>query len=252
MAVNFDGSTEHLTTDVALITRDNWTLAAYINIDSLGGAFDMCLYNGEDGGSGPYNGYGFGVGGDNGGSGSKLIGLFGGIAWKNTSYTFSSTGVWYHVVMTRNSGTLRFYVDGVDTTFSNTAADNGTPSGSFAIATQDRNSEGLNVWPFDGKMAEVAAWNRALSTGEIASLGKGFSPLFFPRELKRYHPLYNTSYVIDRALGSTVTTGGTPDDFAHPRMIYPSNYKFAPFSTGEAPSTVVQDLIGSGIIAFPR
>jgi hypothetical protein len=223
MAVNFDGATEHYTTGVALTVRDNWTLASWINIDALGGAFEMCLYNGEDGGAGPYNGYGFGVGGDNGGSGSKLIGLYGGIAWKNTGYTFSSTGVWYHVVMTRNSGTLSFYVNGSTTGYADTSADNGTPSGTFAIATQDRNSEGLDVWSFNGKMAEVGAWNRALSTGEIAALAKGYSPDFFPRELKRYHRLLNTSDVVDYATGATVTTGGTPDTFDHPRVIYPNS-----------------------------
>ncbi len=221
MALNFDGSTEYYLTDVALTTRDNWTLAGFINIDALGGAFDMCLYNGEDGGAGPYNGYGFGVGGDNGGSGSKLIGLFGGIAWKNTSYTFGSTGVWYHVVMTRRSGTLLFYVDGTSTGFSNTDADNGTPSGSFTIATQDRNSDGNLAWAFNGKMAEVGAWNRALSDAEISALAKGFSPLFFKRELKRYFSLPNENYVIDYATGAAVTTAGTPDAFAHPRVIYP-------------------------------
>jgi hypothetical protein len=234
MAQNFDGSGEYYYRSVALTTRDNWTLSAWINIDTLPQNNAMIVYNGEDGGGGPYNGYGFLVAADSGGSGSKLVGLYGGIAWKNSGYTFSSTGVWYHVVMTRNSGTLRFYVNGTDVGYSNTDADNGTPSGSFSIACQDRNSEGF-VSYFDGKVAEVAAWDRALGTGEIASLADGFSPAFFPIDLEAYMPLIVNGQ--DRANSGTVTAGGTPDTTNHPRIIYPSTGLITPLTANVTPPT---------------
>ena len=42
--------------------------------------------------------------------------------------------------------------------------------------------------------------------------------------------MHNVSAIRDYKNAATVTTGGTPDDFAHPRIIYPSNYNIAPFA----------------------
>lgn len=257
MALVFDGSDDYLYTARPFDDRDNWTLAAWVNYPSLSRAFSIDLYSGEDGSPGQYNGYGFGLGGDNGGTGSKLVGLFGGVAWKNSGYTFSSANTWYHVVMTRNSGTLKFYVNGSDVGYSNTDGPQGVnyDLGKFSVCAQDRNGEsgvdanGMKWWA-NTRMAEVAAWQRALSVGEIAALGKGFAPSFFKSSLLLYLPLINSSHKIEVARGASITTGDAPTTYAHPRIYYPNNYGLAPFS--DAVSTSVKDIIGMGFIPFAR
>jgi hypothetical protein len=226
MALVFDGSDDYLYTARPFDDRDNWTIAEWVNYPSLSRAFKMDLYNGEDGNPGQYNGYGFGLGGDNGGTGSKLVGLFGGIAWKNSGYTFSSTDTWYHVLMVRTSGTLRFYVNGTDVGYSNTDGPqtSGYDLGKFSIGAQDRNGEGGTdgmSWFANTRIAEVGAWQRALSVGEITALGKGFAPSFFKLSLMRYLPLHNSTHKIDIARGASVTTGSAPADYPHPRIYYP-------------------------------
>ena len=257
MALLFDGTNDYLFTSRPFTDIDNWTLAAWVNYPGLSRAFSMDVYNGEDGNPGAYNGYGWGLGGDNGGSGSKLIGLYGGIAWCNTTYTFSSADTWYHIVMTRNSGTLKFYVNGSDVGPSTTGSPQtvGNTTGVFSIGAQDRNSEAGSepnqmAWFANTRIAEVAAWQRALSTGEIAALGKGFAPSFFKSSLLRYFPLINSSHKNEVARGASITTGDAPTTYAHPRIYYPNNYGLAPFS--DAVSTSVKDLIGMGLIPFAR
>ncbi len=55
------------------------------------------------------------MGDGNGNAGSKLQGLFPGVAWFGTGYTFPAAHVWYHVVLVRTNGTTRAYVNGVQT-----------------------------------------------------------------------------------------------------------------------------------------
>lgn len=257
MALSFDGSNDVVYTPSRPFTStDNWTLAAWVNYPGLNRAFKMDLYNGEDGNPGAYNGYGFGLGGDNGGTGSKLIGLYGGIAWKNSGYTFSSADTWYHIVMVRASGTLRFYVNGTDVGYSdsNSPQTTGNTTGQFSIGAQDRNGEGGTdgmAWFANTRIAEVGAWNRALSTGEIAALGKGYAPSFFKTSLERYFPLHNLTHAKDFARGASVSVQDTPANYAHPRIYYPSNYGYV-YTTTSVPSTSVKDLISMGIISFAR
>ena len=257
MALLFDGSNDYLYTSRPFTDVDNWTLAAWVNYPGLARTFKMDVYNGEDGNPGAYNGYGFGLGGDNGGSGSKLVGLFGGVAWKNTTYTFSSADTWYHVVMVRTSGALKFYVNGSDVGYSNTDGPQtvGNTTGVFSVGAQDRNGEGSGPdgmgWYANTRIAEVAAWQRALSTGEIAALGKGFAPSFFKSSLLRYLPLINSTHKIEVARGAAITTGDAPTTYAHPPIYYPSSYNYI-YTTTAAPSTSVKDMIGMGMIPFAR
>lgn len=254
MALDFDGSNDYILSSRPFTSTDNWSLAAWINIEDLPttGNFEMAVYNGGDGGAGPFNGYGFGVGGDNGGQGSKLIGLYGGVAWKNTSYTFSSADTWYHVTMVRTSGTLTFTVNGADIGYTNTGdpqLSGNITGGDFTIAAQQRNSEGV-IWNFDGRVAEVGAWNRALDSGERNALGKGYSPLFFLNSLESYFPIVNTSDTNDRVRTVTETVGDVPTSYPHPAIIYPSPAQIRKFTTSAAPAVVARyyrSLMGVGI-----
>lgn len=69
-----------------------------------------------------------------------------------------------------------------------------------------------------GQSAEVAVWNAALTTPEIASLQKGFSPRRIrPQSLVFYAPLLRN--VQELRQGFTLTPGGTtPTVATHPRV----------------------------------
>ncbi|MBR0960891.1 LamG-like jellyroll fold domain-containing protein [Bradyrhizobium japonicum] len=87
-------------------------------------------------------------------------------------------GTWYHfvAVYTASSGKLEFFINGTSIG-SSTGNSVGTPSGDFFVGN-NFNSEIGNDW--DGKIDEVAVWNRALSPTEISQLYNGGSGLAYP------------------------------------------------------------------------
>jgi hypothetical protein len=109
--------------------QDNWTIEAWINPGILN-QFSLAVYNGNDAG-----GYGFGIGNGAGDFGSKLSGLYGFVAWIDSGYTFPSAGAWYHVVMTRASGTAYFYVNGTQTAGTSVSTPN-APNNYLTIGNQ--------------------------------------------------------------------------------------------------------------------
>jgi len=99
-----------------------------------------------------------------------------------------------------------------------------TPVGTFtATETQkynigNRGNDSARNW--DGYLAEFAIWNRILSAGERAALGKGLSPLCISNGLVEYIPLIRD--IISLKRGAPTVSGTTV--IAHPRVIY----SFAP------------------------
>jgi hypothetical protein len=78
---------------------------------------------------------------------------------------------------------------------------------------------------FDGALAELAAWNAALSGAEIASLAAGWCPLWIrPQDLVGYWPeggLYgrHDNCLVNNALNMTAYNSPTWTD--HPPILYP-------------------------------
>lgn len=88
-------------------------------------------------------------------------------AGENAAATISlSTGVIYHIVMTRSGTTVKFYIDGVLQT--NTA--NLSTSVSTAFARLGYLVGDTSPSPFDGKMYIVRLYNRALNETEVTQL----------------------------------------------------------------------------------
>jgi hypothetical protein len=164
---NFDGSTGFVSTaNPPTTATDNWTMEAWINPGNLS-QLGMVMSNGfDDGTSG--NGYAFGIAnGCNGNSsscvpGNRLQGLFSGVAFFDGGFTFPSANQWYHVAMVRDSGTVKFYVNGVQTTGTSTAIPN-TPT-EFRIGSQ----HGIRF--FNGRVDEPSIYNRVLTGNEIQSI----------------------------------------------------------------------------------
>lgn len=157
---SFNGSSDYLSvaaTPNSSVT--NWTLEAWINPDNLN-QLGFATYNGNDSG-----GYGFGVGNGSGSAGSKLQGLFGGVAWVDSGYTFPSANQWYHIAMTRDSTTTRFYVNGIPTA-NTSAATPGTVTSNYSVGMQYNSGDSPTRY-FAGKVDEVRVSKVTRSASEI-------------------------------------------------------------------------------------
>jgi len=151
-----------------------------------------------------------------------------------------TTGAWHHICITYDGSSTAndplIYLDGV----SQAVTERSTPSGTLLLpdgtVTIGRASGGGQE--FDGRLAEFAIWNRILTAGEVAALGKGFAPPTNPRGLLTYLPLIGrASPEIELMGGSNLTLSNSPANIEHPRMIYPSKYQIAPFAAaGGSPS----------------
>jgi hypothetical protein len=165
-AFSFNGVDSSVSVPSTPVTAtDNWTMETWIKLSNLNQA-GMVMSNGYDNGS-TGDGYAFGIGnGCTGPScytpGNRLQALYGGVSFLDGGFTFTSTNQWYHVAMVREAGTLKFYVNGVQTPQTHTIAPT-TPT-QFRIGSQN------GVRFFNGLVDEATIYNRALSQSEIQSV----------------------------------------------------------------------------------
>jgi hypothetical protein len=145
----------------------------------------------------------------------------------------AASAQWQHVLFSFDAnvaGGLQLWVDGsedanspVTTSGVDDAGGNNADfkAGENTSGSQDRN----------GRLAEIAAWNRVLSDNEKILLSKKFSPLCIPNGLIFYPDLVRASR--DRVGGFAGTvTGATV--IQHPPMIYPTQ-AISGFDTAAAP-----------------
>ena len=135
----------------------------------------------------------------------------------------NSNTTWYHVAGVLEYSDRALYVNGVSeaTNSDNTSLDM-SGADNFYIG-RDRTGR---YW--DGAIAEAAAYNAALSAGEIASLAAGFSPLLVrPDALIGYWPLggaYSANDAdTDIVGGHALTDSGSPTGEDHPPIFYPAS-----------------------------
>jgi len=156
-AYSFNGSSSAITfASLPLTQVDNWTLSAWVSPASLNQAgmavsvgFDNALYG---------DGYSFGFEvGD-----STWRGLFSGVSWTSSGYSVPDMNRWYHMVMLRQAGTTKFFVDGTQTANTYTVTPR-TPT-SFTIGAQNGHRF------FNGQVDDIRIYNRALSPSEVQQL----------------------------------------------------------------------------------
>ena len=98
-----------------------------------------------------------------------FFGLDNGTAyWKKTGSTLN-TGEWYYCTATFNSSsnTIKIFLNGSDTTTaSGSIAGFGSGTGEVVLGKRNGNNDGY----FNGKLANVSIWNRALTSDEINSV----------------------------------------------------------------------------------
>lgn len=129
---------------------------------------------------------------------------------------------WVHLAVTwdgtLSTGASSLYRNGtVESTYATNTAGSGSvtsdAAGDFAVGNR---SSGTFDRGLDGRLAELAVWNVALTADEIASLAKGFRPQRVrPQSLVFCIPLIRTNQEIRNATSGT-TTGTTVAD--HPRV----------------------------------
>lgn len=121
----------------------------------------MFVLVGYDDTIGGFNGYALGIG-DHTSPSDKFQGWVGSIAFLPTSYTFTSTEAWYHVLMRRANGTTSFFVNGALVS-QFTVSTPLTPT-DFTIGSINNNRF------FNGSLDEVRIYDRALSDAEVTQL----------------------------------------------------------------------------------
>ncbi|MDQ6739827.1 MAG: fibronectin type III domain-containing protein, partial [Actinomycetota bacterium] len=164
-AAQFSSATAVLTrTSAPVTTTANWTLEAWLYPAALPQS-SVAIYNGVD--ASGQGGYGFGIGSNTGGSGSNLIANLGSAGFIASGYTFAAANRWYHVAMTRDATTLRFYVNGQPTASTSTVAP-AAVGARFSIGA-GVNSSGAAVSPFSGTIDEAAVYAAPVSAGRVAA-----------------------------------------------------------------------------------
>lgn len=93
-------------------------------------------------------------------SGRISAGYYDGSYTKKT-WAIPETGVWYHVAITVDTGTLKFYVDGVEIT------DTGGSSPSLPSAAGGDIGGGFSSFYFDGSSADLRIYSNALTADQI-------------------------------------------------------------------------------------
>lgn len=127
-----------------------------------------------------------------------------------TGATVLSTSVWSHIAGVKDgvgTSTLRVYLNG---TQDGVADSNRSLANLTSGLGLGGSSDGQEL--IDGLMAEVAIWNIALSTGELAALAKGVpAQVIRPSNLKGYWPLHGvgSSERDYSGLGTHATITGT-------------------------------------------
>lgn len=121
---------------------------------------------------------------------------------------------WTHLAAVFVTDTSRFgYLQGVAQTENTTNVGDSTPS-----HTNIGYLQCCGNTQADGRIAEAAIWNAALTAGEMATLAKGYAPnLVRPQSLVMYSPLKRAAQNLTTGLAWTVTGTAVAD---HPRMFY--------------------------------
>lgn len=216
MARDFDGSDDNLLVDVAAVTAYPFTISCWGNSDSTAGNAVLGCIVDKDVGTVRHLLYHEGA--DNTIICQSSVG--GSTALAETS-TNIDTGVWYHAC-----GVFAAAQD--HRAFLNGGGKISDIINSAAIGAVDRTAVGRSMdstasAPYNGKLAEFAIWDVALTDAEVLILAAGFSPLLVrPQSLVHYVPLIGrTSPEIEIIRGNDMAiTGATA--FPHPPMIWPT------------------------------
>ena len=182
-AVTFDGSDDYITagtgSSLALTSKLSISTWIYLSAIPANGITWRIAYKYSSGDAS--NLYQFGVG--NTGSAAYLYFNPGGGGSDSFGSTALTTGRWYHVAVTFDQPTLKFYIDGrLDKTTSDSVV-GGFNSGSGTMKIGGLGTANTNI---NGNLDETRVYNRALSADEVAQLYRLNVPTGTDTGLKGY------------------------------------------------------------------
>lgn len=164
----FDGSTGSAQGAHAPVSSSSiWSLDGWMYPTVLPQTEAVVVMNGADGNGG--GGFGFGIAaGSEGGTGSQLVAYFPGVGWIDSGYTIPATRQWYHIIVTCDGNTVRFYVNGAQTSGTGAHLPHAAPT-HFSIGSGYDLSTGTANHFFAGAVEDVATYANALSASQVKS-----------------------------------------------------------------------------------
>ena len=135
----------------------------------------------------------------------------------------ATAGVWQQVGCAfdwASPGSVQLALNGAVTTVNRNLGSGTTPDDPNVVETIGNRFD--DAHQFDGKIAEVGAWDRVLTAAEWAVLGTFASPLAVARGLVIYLPLIGRTGTEPELMShntGTVTGAGRAE---HPRVFYPT------------------------------
>jgi Concanavalin A-like lectin/glucanases superfamily len=196
----FDGISGgvHFTNNFPAITKGLLSIEVWVKPTAIPtlGCFAML---GDDG-----VGWGLGIGGTSwDSSGSALSCLDAGAGWVTSLGNLPTAGVWYHVVMTRNSPITIAYINGVASTGGNITDASATDL--FAdIGRESASGGGSGLRFFPGALKDVAFYDYALTPAQV--LAHYYAGTLIPR---RRRPVVMIPYLDVRGNAGQVVYGST-------------------------------------------
>lgn len=136
--------------------------------------------------------------------------------WRAQSTTSVATGSWNHLAAVYGSSSSRkCYINGV---LEATETTNATPNSAIlARTTIAQRANTADDQDLDGRIADAAIWNAALTDAEIVSLYRGFNPQRIrPQSLQMNVRMVRN--ILDTKNGASITNVGTATVTAHPRV----------------------------------
>jgi len=164
MAYSFDGVDDCIQAlnPLGNLTTD-FTISSFANMSTWQGG--LFVHVGIDQNSFPRDGFGYSYGGAQAVfPGQNYLALLSNVSWYQSGFQFNNLNTWYHVVVTRTSNTLLYYVDGL-LVGNSIIATIQPPSNALFFG-----SGALLYGNFYGKLDDIGIWNRVLSPCEIQDL----------------------------------------------------------------------------------
>lgn len=221
MSRNFSGTSQSLRVAQAVVATTPLTIACFINPDGTAGRFSGVISIADTTGGADYQLLAINKSDHPTNPNYPFVWTRHNADSKSAHSNFTLTaGTWYHIAgVFAADNDRKIYVDGDEK-----ASDNGVsvPAGLDTTAIADLYHNLPNNYEFDGRIAEAAIWNAALSDDELVALAKGYSPLFIrPQNLVFYVPLIRNNDE-DIIGGLSLTAEGAPGIATHSRVIYPT------------------------------
>jgi hypothetical protein len=178
------------------------------------------------------------------------------ISQSSVAWTYA-TGTWYHIAVTKNGTSVKFYVNGAQQGTTQTHASSGIFNSTAPFEVGGFNSDNKCT---DGKIDDVRVWSRELSGSEIASLYTYPDSFSNGASLQGSWKL-DSGYTDSSGNGNTLTGQGSPvfsndvpyigplstssDNYSHAETGYSNPHAPSAFFNGVATTTFSYDANGN-------